>query len=216
VFIGTNITFSKSNIKNNIIRGEFSMKTIFISIILVFSQLVSCNIEQIPKNKTNVTANSTVRAEIKQKIDTLKTYNIIQIHHLTNGISQVKIYEPEYPRDFLAGMFNVTFQKGSDKKSVVLQTELKVGHYHKVVPGKTIVDGYISLYDNDYLEVKDKTSGSVLNKAEEEYFIEMLYKKFYSPISSEDAEYINKVKDYALAICFNGNDGIDEFHNAKK
>lgn len=175
------------------------------------------NLNQISMKEISVNINeASIRPQTQKNIDALEGYNIVLIEHLTDEIQEQKKFEPECPKEFAAGMFEVTFQKGQDKKKVALQTEAKVGHMSSVIPGTTVVDGYIYFYNSCDIENIPSSGGEVLNKAEEEYFIKMLYKKFNKKMTDIDAKKINTVKDCALAIFFNGKNGIDEFHNNQK
>lgn len=178
---------------------------------------------------TNETTNNLkIRPEVKANIDNLKDYDIIDIEHMTKGIEETQKFEPEDPKEFNAGMFKVTFQKvqqkdsgtSLDQVSVVCQTESKVGHLAKVIPGKTEVDGfifyaggtnesYIPKLINDNPDLK-------FTKDEERYFIENLYDRFTKKMTHTQASFVNEAKDFALAIYFNGNEGIEQFHQEQK
>jgi len=165
-----------------------------------------------------IEASTSGRYEVLDQIRELEEYKIVNVQHMTKGIVQLKTFKVEYPKDFNAGKFKVSFQKGDKVKNVILQTEEKVGHYARVIPGETVVDGYIQLMEEGgtaediTLNSSENNKTVVLNKAEEKYFIEMLYKRFDKNISEKDAKYINQVKDYALAIYFNGKKGLESFH----
>lgn len=164
-----------------------------------------------------------IRPEIKANIDRLKDYNIINIEHMTLGIEEPQKYEPESPKEFNAGMFKVTFQKvqqndngtSIDQVSVVCQTESKVGHLAKVVPGKTVVDGFIFYAGN--ADISNLINDNLkFTKDEEKYFIEHLYDRFAKKMTQSQANFVNETKDFALAIYFNGNKGIEQFHQEQK
>ena len=110
------------------------------------NQKESNNVKETPTNEvTQTNSQNNIRPEIKSNIDNLKDYDIVNIEHMTIGIQEPHKFEPKDPKEFNAGMFKVTFQKRAlvDQVSVVCQTESKVGHLAKVVPGKTVVDGFI-------------------------------------------------------------------------
>ena len=163
-----------------------------------------------------------IRPEIKANIDKLKEYDIINLEHMTKGIEEPQKYEPESPKEFNAGMFKVTFQKvqqkdnksSIDQVSVVCQTESKVGHLEKVVPGKTVVDGFIFYAGNaDIADIPNLINDNLkFTKDEEKYFIEHLYDRFTKKMTQSQANFVNETKDLALAIYFNGNNGIEQFH----
>lgn len=167
-----------------------------------------------------------IRPEIKANIDKLKDYDIINIEHMTKGIEEPKKYEPESPKEFNAGMFKVTFQKvqqndnrpSIDQVSVVCQTESKVGHLAKVVPGKTVVDGFIFYAGTaDISDIPHQINDNLkFTKDEEKYFIEHLYGRFEKKMTQSQANWVNETKDLALAIYFNGNKGIEQFHQKQK
>lgn len=182
---------------------------IFLSIIFMFV-LSSCSTSKI-KTKESVLG----------QIDMLKDYQIVEIEHMTLGMESMRIYTAEYPKPFSAGKYLVTFQKGDKLRYVILETEEKVGHLAKVTPGETVVNGYIELVNKefsaaDYMKDNNKAvlekDGYKISKSEQEYFIKMLYGKFAQKMTEKDAKNINSVKDYALAIYFNGTNGIDELH----
>jgi hypothetical protein len=170
-----------------------------------------------------------IRSEIKANIDKLKDYDMINIEHMTKGIEEPQKYEPESPKEFNAGMFKVTFQKvqqndkgtSIDQVSVVCQTESKVGHLAKVVPGKTVVDGFIFYAGNadiaDIADIPNQINDNLkFTKDEEKYFIEHLYGRFEKKMTQSQANWVNETKDLALAIYFNGNKGIEQFHQEQK
>lgn len=179
---------------------------------------------------TNETTNSldNIRPEIKANIDNLKDYKIIDIEHMTKGIEEPQKFEPEDPKEFNAGMFKVTFQKvqqkdsgtSVDQVSVVCQTESKVGHIAKVIPGKTEVDGFIFYAGNtnmsDIPKLINDNPNLKFNKDEERYFIENLYGRFAKKMTHTQANSVNETKDFALAVYFNGNEGMQQFHQEQK
>jgi len=187
------------------------------------NQKESNNVKETPTNEvTQTNSQNNIRPEIKSNIDNLKDYDIIDIKHMTKGIEEPQKFEPEDPKEFNAGMFKVTFQKRTsvDQVSVVCQTESKVGHLAKVVPGKTEVDGFI-FYAGNAKEADNipKLINDNLNlkftKDEERYFIEHLYGRFAKKMTSSQANFVNETKDFALAIYFNGNAGLEQFHQAQ-
>ena len=182
-------------------------------------------VEVIPQ----ITANQpNIRSEIKTNIDKLGYCKIINIEHMTKGIEEPQKFEPEAPKEFSAGMFKVTFQKvlqkdngtSLDQVSVVCQTEARVGHLAKVVPGKTVVDGFIFYTDNtDIADIPKLINNNLnlkFNKDEEKYFIGQLYGRFVQKMTQSQANLVNHTKDLALAIYFNGNQGIEQFHQEQK
>jgi hypothetical protein len=212
------------------------LKKIILSGIIVSLLLVGCsgtNTNLLNSNSievTNKTTNSidNIRPEIKADIDNLKEYKIVDIEHITKGIEEPQRFAPTTPKEFNAGMFKIAFRKlqqndnrtSLDQVSVVCQTESKVGHLAKVIPGKTEVDGYIFyagntnrseitklIYDNPNLK---------FTKNEERYFIENLYGRFAKKMTLTQANAVNATKDIALAIYFNGNEGIEQFVQEQK
>ncbi len=56
---------------------------------------------------------------------------------------------PKLNEGFPAGRYAVVLKtSGEEKRFLVLQTESKVGHLKPVIPGKTKVDGYVTLVDS--------------------------------------------------------------------
>ncbi len=161
-----------------------------------------------------------IRGNVKAYIDNLDGYDVVNIEHLTKGIEEVKIYEPEYPKPFKAGKFKVLFKKGENEKIIICQTEEKVGHIAEIMPGKTVIDGCILFYDsNNYNENEDLkgiSSEMIFNKEEEKYFIKQLYKKFTKEMTENEAYILNRVKDCSIAIYLNGQGDAGEFHTEQK
>lgn len=167
---------------------------------------------------------SKIRPEIKIYIDELYNSEITSIEHTTESIEQTKKRLPEDPKIFRAGRYRAVFNNINDKKVMIFQTEEKVGHIAPVTPGKTDIGGYVEIQKNaegvaratksldnqnslnDYTDLK-------LNAFELDYLIKMIYKKFEKPIDNTQADRLNSVKDYALAIMFSGKNGITEYHN---
>lgn len=153
---------------------------------------------------------SNIRSEIKQYIDELYYFNILSIEHTTDSISPPpKKRIPKKPQPFDAGRFKITFGKKEESRAIICQTESIVGHYAKVVPGKTDIGGHIQILDDP---TKDISSGPTLNDSEVDYFIQMIYRKFSKPITNKEEILLNKVKDIGLAILFSGKEGIEDYH----
>lgn len=212
--------------------GGACLKKILLSGIIVSLFLVGCsgthNDNLLNSNSievTNKTTNSidNIRPEIKADIDNLKEYKIVDIEHMTKGIEEPQRLAPTTPKEFNAGMFKVTFQRlqqndnrtSLDQVAVVCQTESKVGHLAKVIPGKTEVDGYIFYVGNtnrsDIPKLINDNPNLKFTKNEERYFIENLYGRFANKMTLTQANAVNATKDIALAIYFNGNEGIEQF-----
>ncbi|MBI4684957.1 MAG: hypothetical protein HY755_07135 [Nitrospirae bacterium] len=149
-----------------------------------------------------------IRIEIKKWIDELYFFDIESAEH-TTWFDRVKIRIPDDPKPFAAGRFKVSFKRRDEQKAIICQTEEIVGHYAIVVPGQTKVDGYIQLLDNP---MADFGSGPKLNPDELDYFIQTLYRKFSQPLGNEEADLLNKTKDWSLSIMFSGKQGINEYH----
>lgn len=172
---------------------------------------------------------SKIRPEVKTYIDELSDSEITSIKHTTKSIGQAKKRSPEYPKAFDAGRYEVVFNNGNDKKVMIFQTEEKVGHISPVTPGKTDIGGYVEIQKNpeknnaegitsttDSLENQSSLNNYTdlkLNESELDYLIRILYKKFDKPSTDTQANNLNSVKDYALAIKFSGKNGINEYHN---
>ena len=191
------------------------------------------NINNTGVNNQTVVDQNKIRPEIKASIDKLKDFHIVSIEHAMFNREFKKIFEPRSPKEFQAGMYEILFQKvtkqppspfeevprAEEKESVefitaVCQTEQKVGHLHKVTPGITVVDGdiFIFLGSLGNLDSLNKINDKIkLTKDEQKYFIEQVYRGFSTEMPQFEADYLNSTKDYALAIYFNGNKGIDEF-----
>ncbi len=172
---------------------------------------------------------SKIRPEIKAYIDELYNSEITSIEHTTESIEQNKKRLPADPKIFSAGRYKVVFNNANDKKVMIFQTEEKVGHITPITPGKTDIGGYVEIQKNpeeDSAEGVTHTTKSLenqsslnnytdlkLNDSELDYLIKILYKKFEKPMVDTQANYLNSVKDYALAIMFSEKNGITEYHN---
>lgn len=154
-----------------------------------------------------------MRADVIKKIDRLTDYKVREINGQAKGSDTYDYYEPQPPQKFLADKYKVTFQKGNDLKYVLLDTEGKIGHNQEVIPGTTVIDGSIMFLDTNKENFFIGPKGIRLTAAEQDYFIRMLYKDFRHQMVREDAKRLNKTKDYALAIYFNGLDGIQDYYN---
>lgn len=184
-------------------------------------------------NDNNFIANidlSKIRSEIKIFLDELYDSEITSIEHTTDSTEESRKRLPDNPKTFDAGRFKVVFNKDGDKKVMIFQTEEKVGHIAPVIPGKTDIGGYVEIQKNPekdnaegvtHTTTSEKNQGLLnnytdlkLNDSELDYLIRMLYKKFEKPLTDEQAQNLNEVKDYALAIKFSGRDDITQYHNS--
>jgi hypothetical protein len=212
-------------------KKNLTMTVIIILLILVGVLSFSIFRKQeisIPSLITNIDS-SKIRSEIKIYIDELYNSEITSIEHTTDSIEQSKKILPDNPRVFSAGRYKVVFNNANDKKVMIFQTEEKVGHVSPVTPGKTDVGGYVEIQknpENDNAENVTHTTKSLdnqgslnkytdlkLNASELDYLTRMLYKKFEKSMTGTQANNLNSVKDYALAIMFSGKNGIAEYHN---
>lgn len=172
---------------------------------------------------------SDFRTGVQDYIDGIGNSSVVSTQGLTLSISQSEKYQPEVPKKFAAGMYQVVWQDQADKRVLVFQTEEKVGHITPIIPGQTDIGGYVEIKDpskvdtgagisglTDGMEPQNKSNifGLKLNPAELDYLIRILYKKFDNNMTEEEADNLNKVKDYALAIKFSNKKGIMEYHNA--
>ncbi|MCK4540591.1 hypothetical protein KAU09_05600 [Candidatus Parcubacteria bacterium] len=169
-----------------------------------------------------------IRAEIKTYIDNLYGLEIISTAHTTDGKKEKsEKFLPEEPKQFTAGRYKIIFGSGNNKKTLIAQTEEKVGHISPITPGITDIGGYIQIVKNDnennsginhttWGNGATKIINEKLNTDELDYFIRMLYKKFNNNMVYGQTKKINKVKDYALAIKFSGKPGIKDYHNGLK
>ena len=179
-------------------------------ILLIAISLTGCaaqkNNTPIPKTAVKINQGN-IRSEVKIAIDRSKDYSVLSIQHTTLGIEETKIYKPEIPKEFLAGNFRIVFKqapKSNSQFTVICQTEAKVGHLAKVIPGKTVINGSISIYTDSKSTTTRINRSTKLNTDEEKYFIDQLYTRFYTKMDESQADYINAVKDYAIAIYTNG------------
>ena len=153
---------------------------------------------------------SQIRPHVKKYIDELYHYTLLEIKHTTKSEeSRIKLILPTKPKPFDAGRYRITFRKNNELKAVICQTESKIGHIRNVVPGKIDIGGQIILLRNPK---QNFGKGIILNSDELNYFIQIIYKKFCEPLSKNEANMLNKIKDYALSIMFSGKKGIKEYH----
>lgn len=192
-------------------------------------------------NSTDVTNqtvvdHSKIRPEIQIILDKLKD-SFTDANSMVLGKREIIEFEPKNPQEFLAGQYTFLFQKFTpstqrpdselfkeipqeelvkesvEYTTVVFQTEEKVGHLNKVIPGSTVVGGYILVYPGNLDSSANIDEKMMLTKEEQKYCIEQLYRGFTNKITQYESDDLNHAKDYALAIYFNGNKGIDEFHS---
>lgn len=163
---------------------------------------------------------SKTRPSIKKLIDELSNVDNVEINWQKKNSAEVILgkpekFEPDFPKEFKADRFKMTF--GGLNRTVVLETEASVRHEQQVIPGNTVVDGYILVLDPGQEDIKwGKPQGKKLTKAEEDYFIQMIYGKFSKQRTPLETEKFNKIKDYALAIYFNGKPGMEDYHRNQK
>lgn len=205
-------------------------KLLFFAPVMAMILLAGCANQKIGNNSTSANIDLLkIRPEIKTYIDELYDSEITSVEHTTRSIEQSKKRLPEAPKVFEAGRYEVVFNNSRDKKAMIFQTEEKVGHISPVTPGKTDIGGYVEIQKNpekDNAEGVMSTTQSLenqsalnnytdlkLNESELNYLIRMLYKKFDKPMPETQASDLNSVKDYALAIKFSGQNGINEYHN---
>jgi len=181
---------------------------------LAYLLVIICSINILPRiglcgDMQPMTSN--VRPEIKRYIDILYFLEPQIVKHTTkSAIIEKTTKIPKMPIPFAAGRYKITFKNENEERAIIFQTEEIVGHVATVVPGETVIGGYVQLLDDP---TKDFGSGPKLNSEELDYFIQTIYKKFTQPLMDEEAMLLNKIKDYALAIMFSGKQGIKEYHN---
>lgn len=157
-----------------------------------------------------------MRAQVINRIDRLAGFNVREINDQTKGGDTYDTYDPNPPQKFLSDKYKVLFQKGNRRQYLFFDTEGDIGHHKEVIPGTTMINGSIMLMDGPQENFFTGPKGVVLTAAEQDYFIRMLYKDFRFSMVKEDAQRLNQVKDYALAIYFNGLSGMDDYHEQQK
>ncbi|MDD5688095.1 MAG: hypothetical protein PHE88_09730 [Elusimicrobia bacterium] len=206
------------------------LTTGLVIVLSLISILISSQRKSVSQNIITNIDLSKIRPEVKIYIDELYDSEITSIEHTTMGIEEGRKRLPDNPKVFGAGRFKVVFNKDGDKKVIIFQTEEKVGHIAKVVPGKTDIGGFVEIQKNpgsDKAEGITHTTKSIknqsklnkfqdlkLNESELDYLIRTLYKKFRRPLTDSQADNLNSVKDYVLAIKFSCKTGINEYHNS--
>ncbi len=204
------------------------MAVFFLILVVVLSFLIFSKQKTIAPNLITNVASSKIRPEIKIYIDELYNSAITSVEHTTKSVEQHIKRLPDDPKEFGAGRFKVVFNNNGDKKVMIFQTEEKVGHIAQIILGKTDIGGYVEIQKNPEKDNAEGVTGTTdslgnqsalnnytdltLNTTELDYLIKMLYKKFEKPMSDAQANYLNNVKDYALAIMFSGKNGITEYH----
>jgi len=176
---------------------------------------------------------SQMRSEVKNYIDNLHEGEIFSIQHTTRSLQKPKKFIPGSPKPFNAGRFQVVFVKREEKYTLLFETEEKVMHLAEVIPGKTDVAGYIKILDGDDVssgvvhttkgvthttwggQKTEKSLANIkLNYSEMDYLVRVLYSKFNRKMTKEQADRINQVKDFALAIMFSNKSGIMGYHRS--
>lgn len=200
------ILFLVNNKKNGVLSRHIFYCAIFLILIGVGYDLYGHEGE----NWDGMVSNLDIRPNVKRYLDELSAFHLVHVGHTTDSIS-IKLIKrlPKDPRTFDAGRFKVVFRKGGEVKAIIVQTESAVGHYAKVVPGKTAVDGYIQLNADPKGE---GAYGPKLEPKEVDYFIRIIYSKFRVPLEAEEAKRLDNLKDMALAIMFNSKTGINKYH----
>ncbi len=156
-----------------------------------------------------------IRPQIKIFLDQLTLFKLVAVGHTTDSLSMDlgnAEHEniPQPPKPFPTGLYKVIFERGKEKRGLMVQTESKVGHYVTIIPGKTDIGGYVQLF-NDLQE--HLPSGQMLSSNEIDYFVRLIYSRFCNPLNNSEHENMNKLKDMLLAIMFSNRKGIDEYHN---
>lgn len=155
-------------------------------------------------------SNLQLRPEIKKYIDELYHFSILSVAHTTDSIPRPpERRTPSPPKPFDAGRFRVIFEKDAEVRALICQTESKVGHYARVVPGETDVGGHVQILDDPEV---DSGPGATLTSDELDHYVQMLYRKFSVPLSEDEAALIDKTKNIALAIMFSKRQGIEGYH----
>lgn len=155
-----------------------------------------------------------VRPQIKVFLDQIISFTLISVGHTTDSLTTHLVSSKEEkscqpPKPFPAGLYKVIFVKGTEGRALLIQTESKISHYSKIIPGKTDVGGYVQLFNNLQEKIP---SGEKLNLDEIDYLLRLIYSRFCNTLNNKECEYLNKLKDMLLAILFSDKKGIDEYH----
>lgn len=145
-----------------------------------------------------------MQIRVQQILQKLPTLDILVLDELTDSLSEPKIHKPELPQAFAAARFKVGFERGI---LLIIETEERIGHMADIVPGKTVIDGYVEL-----TATQSGINNYRLSASEVQYLIEAIYTRFAAPMNLTQADALNFVKDRLLAVYLNGNDQLAEFH----
>ncbi|TVZ41108.1 hypothetical protein P886_0447 [Alteromonadaceae bacterium 2753L.S.0a.02] len=145
-----------------------------------------------------------MQIRVQQILQKLPTLDILVLDELTDSLSEPKIHKPELPQPFAAARFKVGFERGI---LLIIETEERIGHMADIVPGKTVIDGYVEL-----TATQSGINNYRLSASEVQYLIEAIYTRFAAPMNLTQADALNFVKDRLLAVYLNGNDQLAEFH----
>ena len=146
-------------------------------------------------------SSASARPQVLAQIDEMKNLPIAGIKHTTRGLPRTEYHQPESPKPFSAGRFQIDFERREGPNvGMIFQTEAGPGHLANVVPGETpISGGSISFLSNP----DDSHSiSSTLNKAEEKALIESLYGRFTQKMTAKQATLANNTISYAMAVHF--------------
>lgn len=188
---------------------RLSYKALATAVLLFMLLSTGCKSIKAPQ-ETHRADDPDIRPVVKEFIDELYDSKIIDVEHTTRGINEPSMRTPKEPKPFLAGRYKVSFIKDGVQRAIICQTEEVVGHLGEVIPGKTVVGGYVQLLDDPSDPLG---AGPKINPQELDYLIETLYKKFDIPLDHDQETFLNEAKDFALAIKFNGKKGILDYHN---
>lgn len=147
-----------------------------------------------------------VRDDVKAVLGQLATSNPTGIVHTTRGLPPPpSIHQPQAPQPFSAGRFHAQFEDPKTGKGIglVLETEQKVGHLGRVVPGGTDIgkNAYVALCadpKNSYKDLKPLGTGEL------DLLIDQLYARYKTPMTDAQADILQLTLNASYAVRYNG------------
>ena len=90
--------------------------------------------------------NTAVRPEVKRFLDELDGWRIVSPQHTTDSLAPTpREGGVASPRPFPAGRYEIAFERGGERRTLLVQTEEKVPHFAAVIPGVTDIGGYVEI-----------------------------------------------------------------------
>lgn len=134
-----------------------------------------------------------LRPDVKQYIERLKDYLLTSAVDTTDSMALGRgHYEPDVPKPFPAGRYEVLFKNNNDSKALLVRTESKIGHLKTITLGVTDVGGYVKIFNSVDTE---GSGGRQLGRDEIDYLLAMIYSKYCDSLDDSTAARLSQLKD---------------------